>query len=374
MSNTYFDNAATSFPKAQAVADEMFRYMTECGGTYGRGAYPRIIEASGMVEETREQLAAWMGTKVADHVFFTQNATAGINTILTGLDLHDSHILISPMEHNAVMRPLEFLRSHNGITWEVLPHDTDGCIQCERINGCLKKNTSLVIINLKSNVNGVVQPVESIKKEIGEIPVLLDLSQVSIADTVTIDAWGVEYAAFTGHKGLGGPTGTGGMFCRFPADVRPLIRGGTGSLSESFETPEHYPDRFEAGTPNVVGIVGLRAALLNPIPREHTREDIDNLIGNINSLPGITVYRARASGDTETVFSITHASKECSTIALELQQEFDIQTRVGLHCAPLAHTTLGTFPQGTVRFSFSPSHTGKNLDYLYSALKKVING
>lgn len=374
MNNTYFDNAATSFPKAPAVADEMYRYITECGGTYGRGAYPRIIEASEMVEEARELLAGWMGTEATDRVFFTQNATAGINTILTGLELHDCHILVSPMEHNAVMRPLEFLSKHKGVIWEVLPHDINGCILCERVNGCVKGNTALAIINLKSNVNGVMQPVDMIKKEIGKIPMLLDLSQASMTTTVTLDAWGVEYAAFTGHKGLGGPTGTGGMFCRYPDNVRPLIRGGTGSLSESFDTPEHYPDRFEAGTPNVVGIVGLRAALLNPIPRKHTREDVDILISNISALPGITVYRAATSGDTEKVFSTTHTSIECSTIAMELQQEFDIQTRSGLHCAPLAHTTLGTYPQGTVRFSLSPFHTSSDFEYLFSALSHVVSG
>ena len=370
--NTYFDNAATSFPKASAVADEMHRYITECGGTYGRGAYPRIIEASEMVEDTRELLAGWMGIKKIDHVFFDRNATAGINAILTGLELHDCHILISPMEHNAVMRPLEFLRREKGVRWEVLPHDSEGRILSGQIPEYIQKNTSLVIVNQKSNVNGVVQPVEKIKQEIGGIPLMVDLSQASLRTALSLDDWDVDFAAFTGHKGLGGPTGIGGFFCRNTEHVKPLVRGGTGSLSESFDTPDFLPDRFEAGTPNVVGIVGLGAGMRNPLPQSHSNSDVGTLCDAVNALPGVKVYKAHSSNEIISVFSITHTKMECSTIAMELQLQFDVQTRPGLHCAPLAHQTLGTWPQGTVRFSLSPLHDTADLDNLYNALTKVL--
>ena len=371
MNNSYFDNAATSYPKASAVADEMHRYMKECGGTYGRGAYPRIVEASGMVEETRELISGWMGIEKTDNVFFCQNATVGINAILMGLDLHDCHVLVSPMEHNAVMRPLEFLRQEKGVQWEMLPHEDNGAIIPDKVQDCLQNNTRLVIVNYKSNVSGVVQPVDRIKQKIGKVPLLLDLSQASIETSLSLDTWSVDYAAFTGHKGLGGPTGIGGFFCRDPQLLTPFIRGGTGSLSESFDTPEYLPDRFEAGTPNVVGIVGLGAALRNSLPQRYSTSDFNELVNNISALPGVTVYCTVSPNETGTVFSLAHTEMDCSTISMKLQQEYDIQTRAGLHCAPLAHQTLGTYPQGTVRFSLSPLHDKADLKNLFTALSEI---
>ncbi|MBN1758080.1 MAG: aminotransferase class V-fold PLP-dependent enzyme [Chitinispirillaceae bacterium] len=371
MPNHYFDNAATSFPKPPAVAESISRYLRECSGTYGRGAYPRIIEASGVVEETRELLAARMGTGNPENVIFTRNATESINILLFGLDLAGAHILISPLEHNAVMRPLAELVRDGGVSYDLLPHFADGRIDVSRIGTVLRPETKLVIVNHQSNVNGVIQPIGALRAAAGSIPVMLDLSQSLGHLPVNLDGWNVDFAAFTGHKGLLGPTGIGGLFMRHPETVRSRIFGGTGSNSESFDMPEFLPDRFEAGTPNVTGIYGLHGALVSEMVPGHTEKEFLDLVDAVEQLPGCTMLRAAEDASQGPVFSITHASIDCGTFARLLQEQSGIETRSGLHCAPLAHTTLGTFPDGTVRISVSLYHTGEDFNCLYNALASV---
>ena len=371
MANRYFDNAATSFPKPPAVAESVNRYLTEIGATYGRGAYPRIVEASGTVETLRELLAQKLGVARPERILFTSNATAGINTILFGLGLHDCHVLVSPLEHNAVMRPLHELVKRSGVSYDTLPHGPDGRIDTTRIRNTLRPDTRLVIVNHQGNVNGVVQPVQAVKAAIGEIPLLLDLAQSLGHTLVRLDEWQVDYAAFTGHKGLLGPTGIGGYFLRRPDTIQPSIFGGTGSRSDSFEMPEFLPDRFEGGTPNVTGIYGLYGALIEPVQPLHTKADFSELIDAVSKLPEMTVYCAIDPESRGSLFSLTHRTIDCGTLAQRLQQQYSIETRSGLHCAPLAHKTLGTFPDGTVRFAVSPYHTSEDFEYLFNALVSI---
>jgi cysteine desulfurase family protein len=371
MPNYYFDNAATSFPKSPSVAVSISRYLTECGGTYGRGAYPRILEASGTVETVRESLAEKLGTGSVDNIVFTRNATEALNTLLFGLDLSGGHILVSPMEHNAVMRPLEELVRSSGAAYDVLPHFPDGTVDISRIVSPLRSGTRLVIINHQSNVNGVVQPVAAIRNAVGSIPMLLDLSQSLGHSPVAVDEWKIDYAAFTGHKGLLGPTGIGGFFVRRPELVRPRVFGGTGSNSESYAMPEFLPDRFEAGTPNITGIYGLHGALTADTVACHSHDDLIALIDAVALLPGIRIVRASDPAMQGPVFSVTHASIDSGTFAQNLLERFGIETRPGLHCAPLAHSTLETFPDGTVRFGVSPYHTNADLEYLRAAIESV---
>ena len=372
MMNRYFDNAATSFPKPPSVARAIATYLTECGGTYGRGAYRRIVEASRIVEATRELLAQCLGVARPDHVFFGANATAGINTVLFGMGLRNCHVLVSPLEHNAVMRPLKELETRCGVRWSLLPHEPDGSVDPDRVAGQLRCDTRLVVINHQSNVNGVIQPVDSIKKAAGGIPVLLDLAQSMGHIPLLLDAWNIDYTSFTGHKGLLGPTGTGGLYLRDPATVTPLIFGGTGSRSDSFEMPAAVPDRFEAGTPNVAGIHGLYAALTEEVQPLHSAADFAGLIEEISRLPGCTVYRAYDPALQGPLFSIAHESIDCGTLARELDERFNIETRSGLHCAPLAHATLGTFPRGTVRIAVSPFHAVDDFQYLLASLAAIV--
>jgi cysteine desulfurase family protein len=371
MLNYYFDNAATSYPKPESVAQAIGQYLSGGGGTYGRGAYPRIVEATRVVELTRELLATRLGISKPDHLYLCQNATAGINTILFGMRLRNCHVLVSPLEHNAVMRPLRELERHHGVEWSLLPHGPDGAVDADRVGPAIRSTTRLIIINHQSNVNGLIQPVQAIAKAAAGIPVLLDLAQSMGHVPLELDAWGIDYAAFTGHKGLLGPTGTGGFFVRQPLTVEPLLFGGTGSRSESFEMPETLPDRFEAGTPNVTGIHGLLAALTEKIIARHAPDDAAGLLAEIGRLPGMSVITASDRSRQGALFSIRHESLDCGTMAQMLLEQGGIECRAGLHCAPLAHRTLGTFPDGTLRIALSPFHTAGDFSHLISTIAAV---
>lgn len=369
--NSYFDNAATSFPKPQEVAEYITKYLNESGGTYGRSAYPRVLESSSTIETVRELLANMLGTAFPDRIAFSSNATSAINTILFGLNLKDCHILISPMEHNAVMRPLHELKRRYNVEYDILPHGPDGMVDIERIGQYLKSSTKLVIVNHQSNVNGVMQPVREIKSKIGEIPMILDLAQSLGHSVLSIDDWGIEFAAFTGHKGLLGPTGTGGLYVKNPELVSPLTFGGTGSKSESFEMPEFTPDKYEAGTPNLAGIYGLLGVLKNHPKPSHDLNDFFNLLKEIKEIPNIKLYCASDIHAQGPLFSINHTRHDCGKISEALYSTFTIEVRSGLHCAPLAHSTLGTYPSGTVRFSPSIYHSKEDFEYLIKAIKTI---
>lgn len=371
MQNTYFDNGATSFPKPAAVATNIAHYLTDIGGTYGRSAYQRVLESTRMVESVRDLMAVKLGTGLSDHIIFTSNATSAINTILFGLNLNNCHILISPLEHNAVVRTVFELCKRNSITFDILPHKTDGLIDVKRIRSAIQKNTRLLIINHQSNVNGLIQPIQTIKKEIPEIPMLIDLAQSAGHIEICLDKWGVEYASFTGHKGLLGPTGTGGFFIRNTDTVTPFLFGGTGSKSEFYEMPSFLPDKYEAGTPNVAGLFGLHGALQGIHAQLYTKDSFVKAITEIERIPYLRCIRAEELDFQGPLFSLIHSAYDCSTFANALYTKFQIETRAGLHCAPLAHKTLRTYPEGTVRISLSPYHTDADLQFLIDSLHKV---
>lgn len=368
MPNTYFDNAATSYPKPPAVAEMITTYLNDIGGTYGRSAYQRVIDASSGVETVRDLLADKLHVENVEHVIFSFNATTAINTILSGLNLGNSHVLISPLEHNAVTRPLEILRGKCGLTIDIMPHYPDGRIDVDIVKSMIRDTTKLVIVNHQSNVNGVIQPIDKIKEAVGEIPLLLDLAQSLGHIPVELDNWNIDFAVFTGHKGLLGPSGTGGFFIRNPDLVNPFIAGGTGSRSESFEMPSFAPDKYEAGTPNIAGIYGLLGALENPCEKRYTQKTYLDMLDNISKVGFVKVLRASDANEQGDLFSLVHKRYDCSHVASALYTKYAIETRSGLHCAPLAHTSLGTFPNGSVRFSLSPYHTDLDLEYLFNAI------
>jgi cysteine desulfurase family protein len=368
--NRYFDCGATSFPKPPEVAEEIARYLNEVGGPYGRSFYGRAVEVSGVVEETRSLLADLLGAGNSAKILFAHNATHAINIVLKGLPLANKEVWISPMEHNAVARPLRRLKKEKQIIVRFLPAAKDGKVQPERLARLFSDRTGLIVINHQSNVNGVIQPVEKIKREAKEIPVLVDAAQSAGHQPIDATTWGVDFIAFTGHKGLLGPTGTGGLYLA-NEQLNPLIEGGTGSRSESSRMPDFLPDKFEAGTPNITGIFGLRAALLYKPVAAHTRKDFFHLLHEIRRLPGIKVHAARSQDDQGELFSITCGTMDSSTLGMRLYQEHGIETRLGLHCAPLAHSYLGTFPSGTVRISPSPYHRPQDFTFLIKALKEI---
>ena len=276
--NRYFDNAATSFPKPAAVGEAVLRYLNEVGGPYGRSSYPRALEVSRTIEALRDRLAASFGLARAETLVFMPNATTAINTVLHGLLRGGGRVLTSPLEHNAVMRPLAALAARSGVTFGVLPAHPDGKVDVARLAEALTPDVSLVVVNHQSNVNGLIQPLPEIREALGAVPLLVDASQSAGSIPIRFDAWRLDYLAFTGHKGLLGPTVTSGLCLRDPAALEPLIQGGTGSTSASYDMPDFAPDRFEAGTGNLAGLFGLLAALDHRPAPQHSRQDFLALV------------------------------------------------------------------------------------------------
>ena len=366
--NNYFDNAATSFPKPEAVGTETLRYLNETGGPYGRSFYGRAIEVSRTVETCRDLLAEVMGTISPEKIAFTANATQAINTVLYGLNLKNQEVWISPLEHNAVTRPLKQLEDSRNITIKTLPFTEGGLIDIGELRRIDLSKAGLIIVCHQSNVTGLIQPASEIKKAVGSVPVLLDAAQSAGHHTIEAESWNMDYIAFTGHKGLLGPTGTGGLYIKESERLMPLIRGGTGSRSESRETPSFMPDKFEAGTPNIAGIFGLYGALKNKPRQQHTGDAFLKLLRQAASIPGITVHAAPDDSSRGEVFSLTAGFASPSDFGLALYEDYGVETRLGLHCAPLAHQTIGTFPDGTVRIAPSIYHEDSDFDRLLQAI------
>jgi cysteine desulfurase family protein len=371
--NRYFDNASTSFPKPPEVARAISRYLCEVGGPYGRSAYPRALEVSRTVEMARDRLAEALGTSKADSIVFVPNATTAINMVLNSVLSKGGHVLVSPLEHNAVMRPLIALQAKVGVTFEVLPATSDGRVDVGKIKTVLSSKTRLVIINHQSNVNGLIQPIREIKEMIGGIPILVDSSQSAGSIPINIDNWSLDYLACTGHKSFLGPTGTGGLFIRDPQTIEPFIYGGTGSASESFDMPSFLPDRFEAGTGNIAGIFGLLAALEHRPQLSHTRKEFLDFLQSVEKIEGFQVCRAEHAEHQGGLFSLRHIRRDAAYLGNELFRKFGIEVRIGLHCAPMAHQNLGTFPGGTVRIATSPYHSPVDFEFLRQALQELAN-
>ena len=369
---TYFDNGATSFPKPPQVAEAISRYLTEVGGNYGRSAHSRALDAGTTVETCRDKLADLLGISQPEHLCFANNATHAANVILQGFQFQEgAEVLVSPLEHNAIARPLNMLEELGRIRIKTLPAGPDGRIQPEKIQGVVTSNTALVVVNHQSNVNGVIQPLAEIRAALGYLPLLVDASQSAGKSPVKVDDWKIDYLIFTGHKSLLGPTGTGGMFIRHPDKILPLHLGGTGSNSEHLAMPLEMPDRYEAGTPNLAGIYGLLAALEHAPESSHSKKDFLQLMDAIDRIDGFHTVRAQNSEYQGEVISLHHDSVDSGTLSWELLNGFAIESRSGLHCAPLAHKYLNTFPHGSCRLTPSVYHTPEDFDYLLSALNTL---
>ncbi|MEG2099333.1 MAG: aminotransferase class V-fold PLP-dependent enzyme [Mucinivorans sp.] len=370
--NLYFDNASTSFPKPIALARAMSDWLMGDGGTYGRAATPRVLHSVAQVERCRDLLTTMIGAPIekAENLIFTHNATHAANLVLRGLHFSAAdRILVSPMEHNAIMRPVEYLRVTDGVQYGTLPAMANGIIDTKALDGIDTKGVKLVIVNHISNVNGVCQPLTEIGAwaAANDIEFMVDASQSIGVAEINVESQKIDYLIFTGHKALFGPMGTGGAWIGKPNKVEPLIYGGTGSNSASYSMPDYLPDRMQGGTPNVVGIVGLMASIDNRPEPLHTARDLEQTIARIASRDGITVYGAAGNS----LFSLTHSLLSPSTIAEKLYNHYKIEVRAGLHCAPAAHRHLGTFPSGTVRIATSPYHTATDLEYLAQAIEKI---
>jgi len=369
--NTYFDNAATSYPKPEVVSDAIAHYLQDVGGPYGRSSHGPALTVSRTVEHARDAVAKLLGTIVSDHVIFLPNATAGLNLVLRGLLRREDRVFVSALEHNAVMRTLHALRQERNVTWDTLPSHADGQVDLDALEDVLAARPALVVLNHQSNVNGVVQPLAEICRRLNGIRIVVDASQSLGNLPVEADAWNLAAVAWTGHKGLLGPTGIGGLFIRNPESVPPLMYGGTGSRSKSFDMPEILPDRFEAGTVNIAGIFGLLAAIENVPDPLHTSDDWLDFVSNLRELPGFRVWASENPILQGKVVSLRHADMSTSEMGDRLWRSHKIAVRVGLHCAPMAHESLGTFPDGTVRFSASPYHSPADFRHVLASLKDI---
>ena len=381
MDNVYLDNAATSFPKAPGVGEAMCRYVERLGRNVGRGSYAPAMEAAGGVLAVREKLAALVGAPDPRNIIFTPGATWGLNLLLRGLLRPGDRVITSPMEHNAVLRPLEQLRAA-GVAVELLPCTDRGELVldglAERLPGA-----RAVALTHASNVSGTLFPIAQVGALCRQAGVffLVDGAQTLGVLPVDVAAMGIDGLAFPGHKGLLGPQGIGGLALS-PAlaqALEPVVSGGTGSMSESLAMPPFLPDKFEAGTLNLPGIFGLGAALdylaaEGETLRARERKLARHLWYRLMELDGEGL-RVLGSGEPDRrvgVVSVDFPGRDNGEMAFRLEQEYGVQTRCGLHCAPLAHRTLGTFPQGAVRFSVGPFNTFAEIDYLEGALEELL--
>ncbi|HWQ30103.1 MAG TPA: aminotransferase class V-fold PLP-dependent enzyme [Negativicutes bacterium] len=381
MERIYLDNAATLYPKAPGVGDAVQHFIDDIGCNVKRGIYKSSVSAEEVVFNTREQLCRLFNFNKAENVIFTQNITQSLNFILKGYLKPGDHCIVSSMEHNAVMRPLTQLQE-TGVEFSRIVCDSSGRLKPLDILGEIKENTRAVIITHSSNVCGTVLPLEEVGRLCAEkgLAFIIDSAQTAGVFKLDFQKLNASAIAFTGHKGLMGPQGIGGFVIddRLAEAMSPLVTGGTGSLSDSEEQPEYMPDKFESGTPNLPGIFGLNAALkyLESVGTQGILDKEMELTGEF--LKGISDMKAvRLAGINGTigrtaVVSLDFKGWDNAEIAYELDSKYGIATRCGLHCAPSAHKTLDTFPQGTVRFSFSHFNTMEEIRYAIDAINKII--
>lgn len=376
----YLDNAATSYPKAPGVASAMADYVEKVGATINRSSYASAQEAGLVTLSLRERLCRLFNHPDPTHAVLTPGATAGLNMVIKGLLLPGDHCLVSSMEHNAVMRPLVQLE-REGVVFERIPCDAQGCLRLEALPGMIKLNTRLVVMAHGSNVCGTVQDAEAVGKICRErgVPFALDAAQTAGHIEVDFERFGLAALVVPGHKGLLGPQGIGALLldADFARRLTPLVAGGTGSASDSEELPDWMPDRFESGTPNMPGVYGWEAALgwLENTGIEtlenHEKTLSKRFLEGIYGLKNVKLYGATVPEGRTGVFSVGFLNCDNAEAAWRLEREFGILTRCGLHCAPSAHKTLGSFPEGSVRFSTGWANTEADIDAALSAIAAI---
>ncbi len=372
----YLDHSSTSFPKAPGVGDAIKTTLEEHGVNIGRGNYEEAFAVEVEIADTRYRLATLFGFNDPRQVVFTPSVTYSINMFLYGFLHPGDHVIISGMEHNAVMRPVTKLARLRDIRFSVVPANLRGEVAPDDVKKAILPETRAVVMLHVSNVTGTLLPAAEIGQICHDRGICFALDTAQSAGSVPIDmaAMNVDFLAFTGHKGLLGPQGIGGFIATraLSSEMEPLILGGTGSQSNQYEQPEFMPDKFESGTPNIPGIIGLRAALLylekEGIDDLHRREmALTSLfLEGLKEIPGVVPIGMPSVEGRTAVVSVNVPEKDNSLIAYELERQSAIKTRVGLHCAPLAHKSLGTFPEGTIRFSFGATNTEEEI---YTALE-----
>lgn len=380
METVYMDHAATSFPKPPLVGRRMQEYVDEVGATINRSVYGPAQQAGMVTLELRRLLCQLFHFDDPTHVILTPGNTWGLNMLLHGALKRGDHCLVSSMEHNAVMRPLQQL-AEQGVSFDRVPCDAEGRLSPGDLEAMLRPNTRLVLLAHGSNVSGTVQDAAQVGKICAahHIPFCLDAAQTAGHIPIDFKGLGLSALSVPGHKGLMGPQGIGALLLRpdFAAQLTPWATGGTGSASDTEFQPQYMPDRFEPGTPNLPGIYGWEAALsfLRDITVEaveaHDKELSARFLAGLEKIPGPVLLGPKGVQGRVGVFSLDFPGHDNGEVAFQLEDQFGILTRCGLHCAPSAHRTLGTFPRGTVRFSFGWFTTEEDVDWTLAAIAAV---
>lgn len=377
----YLDNAATVFPKPRAVLDRMTAAYAELGASPGRGGYDLAVEAGQAVDDVRRALADLLGVPDHRRVIFALNATDALNLAINGLIKPGGHVVSTRLEHNSVLRPLEHWRLRGVIDYDLVPFNDQGLVEPDRIEATLRPETCLVVLNHASNVLGTVQPAAEIGRICSRrrIPLLVDVAQSAGVIPIDLTAWQAAAVAFTGHKSLLGPSGVGGLALAPDVEIEQTRFGGTGVDSANLIHTPDYPHRLEAGTLNILGVLGL-AAGLDEIARRgmaaiHDREIelLHRLEQGLAEVKRVTLF-TRPGLDPSLRTAVTTCTLDGLTAEMAadiLDADYGIAVRAGLHCAPLVHRDLGSFPQGGIRFSLGPDNTQADVDAAVAAMTEI---
>ena len=375
----YLDNAATTFPKPREVLAEMLEAYARMGVSAGRGSYDLATEAEETVSQVRRQVCRFFGGDDPERVVFGYNATDALNTVILGLVTPGCHVVSSRLEHNSVLRPLNHLRTQGIISYDLVPFDAQGFIDPQDVARAIRPETKLVILTHASNVLGTVQPAEEIGvicRERG-VPLVLDVTQSAGIIPIDMQSLGVDAVAFTGHKALMGPTGIGGLVLRRGLEVRPTRFGGTGVDSSILLQTDTYPHRLEAGTINLLGIIGLSAGIRSIVQHgmdkiyQHEMALLKRLRDGLTSLKPVHLYCADNLENHVAVLLCTIEGMVAQDFGDILDGDFHVAARSGLHCAPLVHLDLGTAPSGGVRFSPGRFNTSQDIDVVLDAIRTI---
>lgn len=379
----YLDHAATSFPKPEGVLEAMRAYAERMGASAGRGAYREAMETGEVLADCRRRLARLIGSKRPEQIIFTFNCTGALNQAIKGILRRGDHVVATTMEHNSVLRPLNGLTRAGAIEVDYVAADrATGIVRPDELLAAVRGNTRMICLVHASNVTGTLQAIEQVGDAARRRGVLLLVDAAQTAGHVPIDveAMGIDLLAVPGHKGLMGPLGTGALYVRegLESEMTPLVEGGTGSVSEQPVQPEFMPDRFESGSHNAIGLAGLGAALAwlevqtTASLVAHERALCEQFIEETAGIEGLTVYGPRDARQRVGVFSVRVAGFSPEELSGVLEGEFGVLTRSGLHCAPLAHETIGTHAEGgTTRISFGAMNTSGDVSRCAEGLARV---
>ncbi|MGO9021004.1 MAG: aminotransferase class V-fold PLP-dependent enzyme [Syntrophobacteraceae bacterium] len=375
----YLDNAATSYPKPPSTMERMVAAYVQMGVSPGRGGYDLAVEADALVNEVRRKLSCFFGSPDADRVIFTCNATDALNLVLQGCVNPGDHIVSTRLEHNSVLRPLHHMREQGIVEYDLVPFDGKGFVDPDDVAKMIRTDTKAVVVSHASNVLGTVQPIEDIGWVCAEraVPLIVDAAQSAGVIPIDMTEWQVSAVAFTGHKSLMGPSGIGGLVLKPGLDVRTTRFGGTGIDSESPIHTQTFPHRLEAGTLNLLGIIGLSEGLEYVMSEGqeaiHSREMelLTRLRDGLSELDGIKLYCADNLSRHVALLTANVCGISSQDVGTILDADFGIAVRAGLHCAPLVHADICTGRDGGVRFSLGPFTTQSDIDAAIEAMATI---